>query len=322
MVWGDLQMKTMWKRILIAIWLGLLLPWTILQLLVKREPVDNRPEDTTGETYSAAAMIGVLNGAGEPVEMDMKTYVTGVVLAEMPAEFEPEALKAQAVVARTYARKRQLMGDKHENGYICTNAACCQAFMSPEDYLAAGGSLEHLEKVSQAVAVTDPLVLTYEGQLIDATFFACSGGSTEDAAAVWGAEVPYLQAVESPGEEIAERFTETIKLSRGEFAQKLSLELDQLTGNFIGAVTYTRGGGVDQIQLAGVTYTGLAVRQLLSLNSTAFYMTAIGDTVTITTRGHGHRVGMSQYGAEAMAVDGSNFQQILSHYYPGTVLEE
>ena len=131
--------------------------------------------------------------------MKMNDYLTEVLLGEMPAEFEMEALKAQAVAARTYTAKAAITGGKHGDGSVCSDSACCQAYLPQETYLMLGGTEENLEKINKAVLETTGLVLAYDGNLIEATYFSCSGGSTEDAAAVWGTEYPYLQAVASPG---------------------------------------------------------------------------------------------------------------------------
>ena len=145
---------------------------------------------------------------------------------------------------------------------------------------------------------------------------------TEDAAAVWGADIPYLQATESPGEEGATHYIDTVTFSAVEFQNALGVSLKGNAATWLGPVQYTRGGGVDTIEIGGTVYQGKTLRKLLNLRSTAFTMTAVGDTVIITTKGFGHRVGMSQYGAEAMAVDGYDYTEILAHYYKGAVLRK
>lgn len=150
------------------------------------------------------------------------------------------------------------------------------------------------------MAATSGWVLTYEGELIEATYFSCSGGSTEDAAAVWGTEFPYLQAVASPGEEKAAHYTDTVRLSAEAFQDALGVTLSGSPGSWFRDVTYTDGGGIDTIVIGGTSYKGTSLRSALGLRSTAFSISTTEDTVTITTRGYGHRVGMSQYGADAM----------------------
>lgn len=318
-------MNTKGREILFALVMGLLLPGILLRIVQPENKATQTPPDTTSESTVSQAdgsfMLPVMMSDGSVEQMALDDYVVCVVLAEMPAEFEEEALKAQAVVARTYALKRYQSGEKHDRRAVCTDSTCCQAYCTQSDFLQRGESEENLQKVIDAVAQTHELVLTYNGSLIEATYFACSGGRTEDALAVWGEEIPYLQAVDSPGEEKAAHYMDTVSFTMEEFAQRMEVDADSLSGNWIGTITYTPGGGVDTIYIAGQSYKGTAVRQKLGLRSTAFVITAVGNTVTVTTKGFGHRVGMSQYGAEAMAVSGSTYEQILAYYYQGTVLQ-
>ena len=312
------------KEILLSFLAGAVVPLLLAALFQKTPPV---PEAESESISPAAArpetdpetVLTVVNRAGNLQQMTLREYLTGVVLAEMPADFEPEALKAQAVVARTYTRKR-MEGDKHAEAAVCMDSGCCQGWQSGEEYLEAGGRERDLEKVLAAVTDTDGLVLRYGGQLIDATYFSCSGGFTEDAVAVWGQDVPYLQSVESPGEEAAPRFTDSVSFSPAEFAGRLGLSAEGDPSGWFGAVTYTDGGGVETMLIRGRSFTGTQLRSKLGLRSTAFEVTAGTQAITVTTRGFGHRVGMSQYGAQAMAQAGSTCAQILAHYYTGTEL--
>jgi stage II sporulation protein D len=264
-------------------------------------------------------VLTVKNRSGNLQQMTLEGYLVGVVLAEMPADFESEALKAQAVVARTYTRRR-MAGGKHTDAAVCMDPGCCQGFRSEEDYLREGGRQSSVDKVRAAVADTDGLVLEYGGGLIDATYFSCSGGSTEDAVAVWGTDIPYLQAVESPGEENAAHYSDTVYFTPEEFAGALGLETFGSPNQWFGTVQKTAGGGVEFMQICGVVYKGTTLRQFLGLRSTAFSVEADTTGITVITRGYGHRVGMSQYGADAMAASGSTFQEILQYYYQGTEL--
>ncbi len=315
-----------WKEPFIAILLGVVFPTMMFTMVMDKNrpakevvPATSDAATTVPTVQFADLEIPVLMEDGYVEVMELDTYITGVVLKEMPASFENEALMAQAVVARTYTLKRN-SAYKHDNAAICTDYSCCQAYCSEEDYLKKGGSVDDLQKVRSAVSATENQVLMYNGQLIEATYFSCSGGMTEDAQAVWGENIPYLQAVESPGEEGASHYTDTVRFPADEFSTLLGQQLTGQPGTWIKQVTYTTGGGVDTIVIGGRKYTGIEIRQLLGLRSTAFVMTAVGNTVTVTTKGFGHRVGMSQYGADAMAVNGANYAEILNHYYPGTQL--
>ncbi len=315
-----------WKEIGLAVFMGMVVPWLVVSAAVIR--MDSREPEETAETQftvsqrTAPPLTALVRREDGTVERwDMDTYLAGVVLGEMPAYFEPEALKAQAVAARTYAAKVLASGGKHGDGSVCMDSKCCQAYCDPEVFLASGGLQEDVDKIRQAVEETSGYVLTYDGELIEAVYFSCSGGSTEDAAAVWGAEVPYLRATSSPGEENAAHNTDTVTVSLEQFCQALGKSLSGDPKNWFGAVTYTAGGGVAEMMIGGKAYTGVRLRQLLGLRSTAFTFTPEEAGIRIDTRGYGHRVGMSQYGADAMAAAGSTYEEILSHYYSGAALE-
>lgn len=321
-------MKGIWKDMLTALFMGMILPGMVLQVFSHIQTGQGEPlpvEETVPETRETlpepvplTAMVRWKTGETEKVNLD--EYLLGVVLAEMPSSFEMEALKAQAVVARTYTRKAYVTDGKHGDGSVCTDPGCCQAYISEEAYLAQGGTREGVDKVRFAIGATTGYVLTYGGELIEATYFSCSGGSTEDAAAVWGTDYPYLQAVDSPGEENAPHDTDTMTFTPEEFQEALGAELAGSPRSWIGTTTYTEGGGVATMDICGEVYTGTQLRSLLGLRSTAFTVLTEDGEITITTKGFGHRVGMSQYGADAMAVTGSGFREILERYYPGTTL--
>ncbi len=319
-------MRGKYHELYLAVLLGIVFPAVFFTLLQRRPDHDKGDVTTADPVQTVTTAVETQNNTlpvlmpdGNVVPMDLENYVTCVLLAEMPAEFELEALMAQAVVARTYTLKRFETDWKHQNAAVCTDSTCCQAYTSKDNYIKNEASVTMFEKVSNAVANTKGQVLTYNGSLIEATYFSCSGGRTEDALAVWGTEIPYLQAVDSPGEESAAHFMETVSFSLQEFCELLGVTL---TGDWLGEITYTDGGGVDTIEIGSEIYKGTTLRQKLSLRSTAFVITPVGNTVTVTTKGFGHRVGMSQYGAEAMAVQGSGYKEILSYYYPGTQLEQ
>lgn len=323
-------MKPVWKDVSLAAVMGLFVPAVLLGIAVRFSCPPKAQEQPDEETVQPSSVqetqgnvtnrkISVLTGE-TVVEMDLEEYLTGIVLAEMPVSFELEAQKAQAVVARTFTLKSENSG-KHPTAAVCTDSDCCQAYIAPADYLAKGGSQEGIDRIHSAVEATAGMVLTYDGELIEATYFSCSGGSTEDAVAVWGTDVPYLRATDSPGEENAAHYTDTVTFSGAEFASALALDLHGEPETWLGPVTYTAGGGVNTMLIGGVSFKGTALRKILDLRSTAFTMTAGEDSITVTTRGYGHRVGMSQYGADAMAVTGSGYEEILAHYYQGTTLE-
>ena len=319
-------MKKLEKDFLLAWVMGMLLPSLILWIcvgFVRPETDGETVPSTTGISFSALApqmMIPVMDGSGRVTSMELETYLCGVVLAEMPAEFELEALKAQSVVARTYALRRLEQGTKHPQGAVCMEASCCQGFIMAEDYIDLGGELSGVSKVTSAVMATAGQVLTYRKELIDATYFSCSGGTTEDALAVWGNDVPYLQSTVSPGEERSRFYSDTMSFTPRQLEDRLGIGLIGEPEEWFAVLSYTNGGGVDRIDICGTDFSGVEVRQRLGLRSTDFTVIASVEEIIFETRGYGHRVGMSQYGADAMAVAGSTYDRILAHYYRGTDL--
>lgn len=308
-----------WKEVTFAVVLAVVIPWLLFSWQDKPQQ-SAEPEITTFPPQTQD--IPVLDLQGNTVMMPLTEYLTGVILCEIPGDFSFEAKMAQAVVARTYALRTVEKGVKHDPAAVCMNSACCQGYKSPQAYLEAGGSPEAVEQAEKAVTATEAEVLTYEGNLIDATYFSCSGGRTEDAVAVWGSDIPYLRSVESPGEEHAAHYTDTVSFSSQAFQDALGVSLPGSCDSWFGQVSYTRGGGIDTLSIGGVTYRGTTLRQLLGLRSTAFVYTATATSVVITTKGFGHRVGMSQYGADAMAASGKTYREILLHYYPGAVIDK
>ena len=322
-------MKFVWKEIAIAALFGLAMPGIVLGIAASVDQpetviaIHSAPpteEITEPLTEPDKVLTVPVQIKGQAVEMELNEYLVGVVLAEMPVSFESEALKAQAVVARTYTMRAYRRGGKHNGAAVCTDPGCCQAYIDPGDYVSGGGKQDGVDKVRSAVMGTGQEVLTYEGELIEAVYFSCSGGSTEDAVAVWGTAYPYLQAVSSPGEEKADHYSDTVTYTAANFEAALGRDLPGTPGEWFGVVTYTPGGGVASMEIGGQVYKGTQLRSVLGLRSTAFMVSVTSDSVSITTKGFGHRVGMSQYGADAMALEGSDYRQILAHYYRGTTL--
>lgn len=289
--------------------------WSLMQKPDAQTEPTGEPQ---GETVT---MISVLKEDGI-VQMELDEYLVGVLLMEIPGDFHLEAQKAQAVVARTYTLRTIHYKSKHPNNGICTDSGCCQGYRDPEAYLQDGGQAERIERARNAVLLTKGEIVTYEGIPIDATYYSCSGGQTEDALAVWGVDVPYLQSVSSPGEEQASHYWDSVQFTPQQLQTALGQTIYGSPSNWFGAATYTRGGGVESIQIGGKIYTGTQLRTMLGLRSTAFSISASNERITITTKGFGHRVGMSQYGAQAMAQSGKSYSEIIAHYYPGTTIDK
>jgi stage II sporulation protein D len=294
--------------------LGMLFPAIFTAIAPKQY---GETESDHKDSAKSSMKICVLQN-DKPIIMDMEEYLVGVILKEIPRGFYMEAIKAQAVVSRTYALKMLQQSSKH-TASICTEPDCCQGYISPHEYILKGGNSAFLSQVRQAVTETKDLIITYNGELIEATFFSCSGGRTEDAVAVWGTDIPYLQSTHSPGEDAAAHFTDAVTFSAEDFCQKLGINNSPIV---IEDIKYTEGGGVDTIRIGGKIFSGVKIRKLLQLRSTNFTIEQRGDSIIVSTKGFGHRVGMSQYGADAMAAAGADFKQIIFHYYTGVQVQE
>lgn len=285
---------------------------------------------TTGAAKDKGRPVRLKTTSGAVVELSMADYLFGVVAAEMPASFEPEALKAQACAARTYTVIRQgSHTDKHPDADICGDSRCCQAYITPEDAQARWGekAQEYTQKIQQAVSGSDGLGILYEGQPIQALFFSSAAGKTVDAVEVWGNSVDYLKSVDSPeGDEVPNYHTQAV-LSSQEVKSLLSaaypsIDLSGDPGTWFGQASRNAGGGVISIPVGGVTLTGSQVRSVLSLRSACFAVSWDGSIFKFDVTGYGHGVGMSQYGANAMAKSGDSFRDILTWYYTGTQVDQ
>jgi len=316
-------MKGILRDVVAAFFMGMVVPYLVINCALFMG-MGGKIQQTLPETQPmvepVSTGISVLKRDREDnsFSMDMEQYLVNVLLAEMPASFEVEALKAQAVAARTYTAKAMETGGKHGDGSVCQESACCQAYITEECFLSQGGTEADLNKIRSAVWSTAGQVLLYENALIEATYFSCSGGRTENAVEVWGAEYPYLVSVESPGEEAAAHYRDTVVFSPEELAEALNRELTGPVRDWFERVVYTEGGSVSEAIICAQAYSGTQLRTLLGLRSAAFSVDIVDGNILVTTKGYGHRVGLSQYGADAMAVRGCSYEDILAHYYPGT----
>ena len=269
--------------------------------------------------------------SGKTEEMPLEEYIIGVVGAEMPASFPLEALKAQAVAARTYAVRHMTAfgGSGCSGADICTDSGCCQSYRSPEQLKKkfGGDARQYMDKLRQAVYETEGEYAAYKGEPIEALYHSSAGGRTEDAQNVFSAALPYLIGVDSPGEETAGKYAAEVRVSLGEFTNRVNkkwpaakLKKNRL-GEQVKVVSRYDSGRVKELKLNKITVSGRELRRLFDLNSANFTL-SIGEKVTIRTKGYGHGVGMSQYGARAMALEGAGYEEILKHYYTGVEIEK
>jgi len=281
-------------------------------------------------TYQKYGTVKLLhNETGEVEELAMDEYLYGVVSAEMPANFEQEALNAQSIVARTYTAYKMFKGSKHENADICNNAACCQAWISKEDRFSKWNEADreaNWNKITTAVNSTAGKIITYNGEPINAFFHSNSGGNTEIVSNVWGGtDYPYLQSVATSGEDGYTQYSSTVTLTKEEVLQKIQANypeaiIDFNTQNAIQILEYTDSGRVKTIQFGNTNISGVEAREIFGLKSAKFSI-EIGESITFNVTGYGHGVGLSQTGADAMAKTGATAEQIINHYYTDIKIE-
>lgn len=270
--------------------------------------------------------------SGEIEEIPVRDYLIGAVAAEMPASYAPEALKAQAVVSHTYAERIRLQNQRCPDASLrgadfSDDSAHYQAFYSAEQMRLAGGAhfAENYDKIADAVDAVCNLLLYADGEPIVAAFHAVSAGKTEASENVWGGALPYLVPVGSEWDSSAPHFEEETVLAAGTVRKALTGKYPQIVlpeepAEWFQITDVSASGTVRTVRCGSEVLTGQALRELLSLRSACFAVTARGDRLVFTTKGFGHNVGMSQYGANELARRGTDCAGILAHYYPGTVL--
>lgn len=286
----------------------------------------------SGQSFDEKTQVTVL--MGEKVEtLTLGQYLQGVVAAEMPASFPPEALKAQAVAARTYTiykleayAQGVEIPSVHQGAQLCDDFSHCKAYVnlkSTQEKLWGDKAPEYAALIEQAVSTTDGMVVTYQGAPVAAVFHAASAGKTEAALDVWGTAHPYLVSVESPGEEECPKYLGTVSINPKEFASKFwethpEANFNEAPITWFKDSARSQSGGIINVLVGGVRVSGNEIRNLLGLNSTNFTLQASDEALVFSTTGYGHGVGMSQYGARELALEGKSFGDILKWYYTGT----
>ena len=338
-------MKKMLLYILSFIILFFILPiiFTITPKAETEEVVSNienvtqeQPEpeaETITYDYQKYQTIKLLHsGSGQIEELPIDEYLYGVVSSEMPANYEAEALKAQAIVARTYTIY-QIMNNsgKHPGADICDNSSCCQAWISKDERLSKWAPEEaesNWNKIVDAVNSTSGRIITYQNKPINAFFHSNSGGKTESSLNIWGGiDYPYLKSVETAGEEGYTQYSSEAKFTKEELLNKLKekyedCEIDYSQENCIQILEYTTSGRVKTIKFGNKEIAGTEARTILGLRSTNFTFTISGDEIIFSVIGYGHGVGMSQTGADALAKSGSNCEEIIKHFYTDVEIVE
>ena len=263
---------------------------------------------------SSDKLIKLRRFNGEIIEMDLEEYLVGVVAAEMPASFNIEALKAQSVVARTYTLKL-LESDREITDDVKT-----QVYKSNNELQNMWGSnyTNYYQKIKNAVDQTNGLVIKYNGSLIDAVYHSTSNGYTEDAINVWGNNIPYLKTVTSPWDTSDTSYLRNTNIEFDVISNALKINFD--SSSTIDVISRDESNRILKVRFNDKEYSGVEIRNLLGLRSTDFDAEISLNGVNFTTRGYGHGVGMSQYGANEMAKAGYNYSQILKHYYTGITI--
>ena len=273
---------------------------------------DNTSSNNT--TNSSVSEITIYRSNGSVINLNMTDYLIGVVSSEMPASFNFEALKAQSVLARTYALKAKQTGKK------LTDTVSTQSYIDIDQMKNKWGNSfnTYYNKIKNAVENTNGEYLSYNGNYIEALYHSTNNGKTESSLDVFGNYYPYLISVSSEYDKNASSYLRTINMPLDTISNKLGLSLNN--DSVISILSYTDGGNIKEININGNNFSGKKVRELLGLRSADFDISISDNNANITTRGYGHGVGMSQYGANGMANAGYSYKDILSHYYPGTTL--
>ena len=299
----------------------------------QEQTTENQTEISNKNTYnySKYGTISLLHKkTGEVERVKLDEYLCNVVSAEMPATFEQEALKAQAIVARTYTIYK-ILNKKHDNADICDDSTCCQAWISKDDRLAKWEENQresNWQKICSAVNETSGKIITYENKPIDAFFHSNSGGITEVPVNVWGGTgYPYLQSVETSGENTYTQYASEVRLSQEELINKLKekysdISIDFTNSDDIKIFEYTESTRVKTVKFGNHEISGVEARTLFGLKSTNFEISRDGNNIKFSVKGYGHGVGMSQTGADSMAKNGSKAEEIIKHFYTGVEITE
>ena len=299
------------KKILLLTCLIIFIPYIIVNLFIKEEEIKFK--------YTSNMMVRVKQD-DEIIKVPFEDYIVGVLAGEMPVSFELEALKAQAVAARSYVMKKIEYNKDKE--YDVVDTVMNQVYLDVEhlqevwkdDYT------NNINKIKQAVMETFNEYLEYNGKVVDAMFFSTSVGYTENSEEVFTSKVPYLRSVESTWDSISPVYEVNYTFSLEEFYNKLNLNYSETLN--IELLDTTSTGRVKKLKINGVTLEGNTVVTNLKLKSNHFTIKLDNNKIYITTKGYGHGVGMSQYGAQAMALNGYKYDEILKYYYQGVEIKK
>ena len=309
------------KRILAYIFAVLFAAVILPSFIVMISPAKNGSGTEEPKTAGEDVAVSVLMPNGEIQSFELESYLFGVLAGEMPASFHPEALKAQAVAARTYIINKHESGDNdHPGADVCTDSTHCKAYLSSEDIkekLGENWEDEFGAKMRDAINDTKGEIAVYDGKAIEAVFHSCGSGMTENAKDVWGGDVPYLISVQSPGDKLSPKYYSEVTVSADEFKRIISEAAGQELAAYAGEAVLNASGSVKTVDLGGSIFKGTEVRKMFSLPSSNFKIEETDGGFLFKCKGSGHGVGMSQYGAEYFAENGMSYKDILKTYYKG-----
>ncbi len=301
------------KKILLFSLLFFLIPTIIVNVFIR--------DDEIKFEYHENMIVRIKRTNGTIEEVPFEQYIVGVLAGEMPVDFDLEALKAQAVAARSYAMNK--MQENVKNNYDLVDTVTNQVYFDLEYLKAAWGKYytDNINKLKTAVIETDGEYLDYNGQVVYAFFFSTSTGMTENSEEIFNNKLPYLRSVSSLWDrDVSPVYTDYCSYSLKEFYNKLNLNYSDALK--VENVTTTSTGRIKKIKINGTILDGNVVQSKLGLRSNYFTIKNSNNKVTITTKGYGHGVGMSQYGALGMAKAGYSYDEILKHYYQGTKIKK
>lgn len=326
-----------YKFIAVVIALAMILmPLTALdstqpQDMTTRETTHMTEQNAGGENQEAVKVF--MSQDDLVLNITVQEYLVGVLAAEMSPAYHEQALKAQAVAAYTYLlckkSEQESSPDASLKGaYLTNDSSTHQGYLTKEQRKEKWGDKadSYEKKLQKAVNEVGGKVITYEGKPIVAAFHANNSGVTQSAKTVWGGEVPYLQSVTSAGDKLSPDCIKTVAITPQQFSQSVSsLEGCELSGEasgWVGKIKKDSHGFVESVEVGGKTYSGMALRDAVGLRSAVFSYEFKDGNLHFTTEGYGHGVGMSQYGADYMARQGSTWEEIIKHYYKGVQIED
>ncbi len=314
-----------------------LLPIGVISLTKLRSEVEALPVATvvkeegdaiTTKDFGESYFITLYSATtGRVRNLDFEEYITGIVASELTPDFPEEAIKAQVVAARSFLLSKiagyleKGIPDSHHGAILCEDFNHCRSYTPLEEQ----EDTKYIERVKKMVEETRGEYLTYQNKVVKAYFHKISSGKTENVKDIWGVELPYLVSVESEGDSRADGYRSRVFYPKEAFFTVIrglrpNLKLPDILEDDAFTIKYTVGGSVETMTLFGEKFSGKEIQEAFGLKSRAFSLEFLDGEAVFDVKGNGHGVGMSQAGAKGMAEEGKNYQEILSHYYPGVSL--